>query len=227
MWLIIICLFQFFFIIQCNFGGCPLMDDQLPKAQNISFCKQYLNSSCCFINSSVVAEKNIQQSLIPVFGNNNCSENLVNFMCAWICGPMQYNITTSIKDPNGYVNLTVYVDISFAEELYNSCGDVCLPFGGGITVFQQYSSATDFILQFSSNNDPNYNASQSNSYINYKIGTSPNGMNINSQLISLEPYKASGCSRTVTTTTTTNQSNDYYSTICNFMLTLFLMKFFI
>lgn len=36
-------------------------------------------------------------------------------MCAWICGPMQYNITTSIKDPNGYVNLTVYVDISFAE----------------------------------------------------------------------------------------------------------------
>jgi len=175
---------------------CPLSGSQPPSPQpTIAVCPQYRNFSCCLPFSDSELGNNTSSQVAPLYGTGNCYTNIKNLFCAWLCSPLQFNLTSTVAsgyNPN-IINVTVYVDPTWANAFFTSCSKVCLPFGGGREVQQQYAGGSDFVTSFSSSNDPTYVPDITHPNLIYSTNPSPNGAVINSAIIPLFTDASTGC----------------------------------
>ena len=83
-----------------------------PRA--LTFCTEYSSDSCCTLEQETDLVTNFNTKVTPLFGSDNCAENIKALFCAWVCSPKQREIATIL--PTGAYNTeTVYVSQAFAD----------------------------------------------------------------------------------------------------------------
>lgn len=152
--------------------ACPLSNWQSPKAVNLSFCSQYAASSCCDVAQDNQVAANFLQKVGPVFGTGGCSQNIKNLICGFTCSPNQAQFVNFTFGAN-YSTLNVFVSQKYADGTYTACGDVCLPFGDGVLVENNFANGAALIGFLGSANDPSYIPSPIKPVLTYTVGTNP------------------------------------------------------
>jgi len=173
-------------------GQCPMnAGNPAGPDSTLSFCTQYRSNTCCPNVTESELKNNTETKVPPLFGRTECFQNIRGLLCSWLCSPNQRNI---IKvDPGFIPNVTVYVSQAWADQFFASCKGVCLPFGGGVPVEQQYANSGAFVAQFSSANDATYVPDLTHPNLVFILGSSPTGQSVNITEVPLQQDPAQGC----------------------------------
>ncbi|KAH3759013.1 hypothetical protein Pelo_9230 [Pelomyxa schiedti] len=145
----------------------------VPGPRNLTFCTWYADDACCNTIQEENLQSNMDMKVSYLFGSDCCFGNIQKLFCGWLCDPNTVDFLHYDENPDGYYNLTVYVDTVTADGIYNSCKDRCLPFAGNPLVSEMYPTSESFIQLFNSDNDPAYDIDSTGFRVFYYYGDSP------------------------------------------------------
>jgi len=178
-------------------GNCPLSATvSEPGPQDLQFCTQYANNSCCSPTQDYNVSIHFNQSVLPLFKDGGCAANIKRLLCGFTCDPNQFNFTifSNLSGNPLAKNMTIYVNTEFATAFYQACKGVCLPFAGGIIVGGFYGTYTSFLALFDSASDQTYVPSPTLPRIFYLSGENPNtNQSFNFPTVNASAIDVAGC----------------------------------